>query len=144
MTKKEILKIIKKYVLEELYDSNKIYFGLILEVNYSYMREIEYLGGYDWKYISGAYFEKKEYLILKKVNDELYQDIKTKKIYKTTNLKLDYSEMKKVEQYISANHLITYKKAFKDDTRHYLTYNEIEEQLLDYYHKRVKNKIKKK
>lgn len=144
MTKKEILKIIKKYVLEELYDSNKIYFGLILEVNYSYMREIEYLGGYDWKYISGAYFEKKEYLILKKVHDELYQDIKTKKIYKTTNLKLDYSEMKKGEQYISANHLITYKKAFKDDTRHYLTYNEIEEQLLDYYHKRVKNKIKKK
>ena len=144
MTKKEILKIIKKYVLEELYDSNKIYFGLILEVNYSYMREIEYLGGYDWNYISGAYFEKKEYLILKKVNDELYQDIKTKKIYKTTNLKLDYSEMKKGEQYISANHLITYKKAFKDDTRHYLTYNEIEDQLLDYYHQRIKNKIKKK
>ena len=59
MMKKEILKIIKKYVLEELHDSNKIYFGLMVEVNYSYMRDIKYLGGYDWKYISGARFEKK-------------------------------------------------------------------------------------
>ena len=146
MNLKDILYSLKEYLLEiseEKYDIDNIYFGLLVEVNNEYLKNIEYLGGYDWKYTQHISYKKIGGLILKKINKDTYQHIDTKKCYKTDDsLENDY-RMQVGEQYICTSSLIPYTEVIPKvfNQKCYLTKDEITTELKKY--SLQKNKAKK-
>lgn len=134
MDLKTKLQHLKKHLLEETYNVNDIYFGLLVEVANTSLTDIHYLGGYDWKYTQNIRYKKITGLILKKLNDTTYQDIASKKCYiDDDSVEHDY-RMKVGEKYIYSSSIIAYTEVFKNvfNQSPYLTKEEITKELKKY------------